>query len=573
MARFLTLLLLVATWSLPVAAASAAEVDATEAGVQLLLIEGVREFPEATEVGAIRFACSNDAAALERFFAKRNVPFRESLLRKREEYKSCHIFIEPTVPGFRALPDNRPITGLVSGIDPASLVGGRKMIGDSLDVAREVLSRISRPLHVTFSLTEEFERDHWPEGMKRAFPDSPHEFKLIRSEARDTHPWGQDFVKAGSVGGKLIVLTPRRLFEGRGTDGDLFRPLLEAMKDGPYVRSKLSWEGGDLQFIADPKDPSRTILFHGGSSHDYWGANLSHAETSYVLQVEFGADAAVDMALVGPHADFIAAFLPESNIVLVAEPVLNDLQLALSLAEELSAMYGPRAPEDLTVVEALLRQANGPGPAPDVLEHVRIRLQLLLNKLPEVPPLITTDLQQRIDAHNAQYCPQEVTECYLGEGKRRMRRVDPPLMKAVYDAAADAEMEPNVAKRFLRLIESQLPNDPETMSVRIQDQIAKIRKLGFKVVRVPYLYSPEALDEWPGVSYTNSLLFEKTLFVPAVGLGKSEEKIFREMRKKLPGYEIVPVYARFGLMNNGGVHCVFGIIRDPAVRPPVTDGL
>jgi hypothetical protein len=345
------------------------------------------------------------------------------------------------------------------------------------------------------------------------------------------------------------------------------------MKDGPYVRSKLSWEGGDLQFIADPKNPSRTILFHGGSSHDYWGANLSHPETSYVLQVEFGADAAVDMALVGPHADFVAAFLPDSNTVLVAEPVLNDLQLALSAAEELTKMYGSRAPEDLNVVEALLRQASAPAPAPDILEHVRIRVQLLLTKLPQVPPLITPELQQRIDAHNAQYCPQEVTECFLGEGKRRMLRVDPDLMKLVYDAAADAQGEPVIANRFLRLIESQLPNDPETLSGRIQEQIAKIRKLGFKVVRVPYLYSPEVFEEWPGISYTNSLLFEKTLFVPAVGLGKSEEKIFREMRKKLPGYEIVPVYARFGLMNNGGVHCVFGIIRDPAVRPPVTDGI
>ena len=47
-----------------------------------------------------------------------------------------------------------------------------------------------------------------------------------------------------------------------------------------------------------------------------------------------------------------------------------------------------------------------------------------------------------------------------------------------------------------------------------------------------------------------------------------------EIQKKLPqGYELVPVYARFGLMNNGGVHCVFGIIRDPGARPAVTDGI
>ena len=569
----LSFLVLLAAWAIPAAGGHDAETAATEAGVQLLLIDGVREFPEATEVAAIRFACAQGRAPLESFFAKAGAPFRESLVRKREGYKSCHVFYQPTIPGFRALPDDRPIVGLAGGLDPASLVGGRKVVGDSLDVARQVLNHIQRPLRVTFSITGEFDRSYWPEGIARAFPNSPHEFTLIQSEARNTHPWGQDFVKAGSVGGDLRILTPRRLFEGRGTDGDIYRPMLEAMKDGPYVRSKLSWEGGDLQFIADPKDPERLILFHGGASHDYWGAKLSHAESSYVLQVEFGADAAVDMALVGPHADYIAAFLPPSNTVLVAEPVHGDLALALSVTQELRALYGGRGPEDLAVMEALLRQANGPDPAPDALEHVRARVKLMLSRLPEVPPFIPADLQARLEEHNKQYCPAEPTECYLGEGKRRMHRVDPDLMKAVYDAASDAEIEPAAAMRFLRLIESQLPNFPETMSGRIEEQVTKIRKLGFRIVRVPYLYSPEALDEWPGISYTNSLLFDKTLFVPAAGLGKAEEKIFREMRKKLPEYEVVPVYARFGLINNGGVHCVFGIIREPAGRTAATDGL
>ena len=312
---------------LGLAAASAAPA----AGVQLLLIDGVREFPEATEVGAIRFACGQDEDRLRSFFAERRALFRDSLVRKRGGYEACHVYYEPTVPGFRALPDNRPITGLVSGVDPASLVGGRKAIGDSLDVAREVLRQIGRPLDVTFSLTREFDRSYWPQGMKRAFPDSIHRFGLIQSEAQNTHPWGQDFVKAGEVNGELRVLTPRRLFEGRGEDGDLFRPLLEAMKDGPYARSKLSWEGGDLQVIADPQDPSRIILFHGGSSNEYWGSQLEPEESSYVLQVELGADLAIDLA-VGPHTDYIVAFLPEERTVLVAEPVRNEIDLALAAA-------------------------------------------------------------------------------------------------------------------------------------------------------------------------------------------------------------------------------------------------
>ncbi|MEZ5363536.1 MAG: hypothetical protein R2748_14640 [Bryobacterales bacterium] len=566
-------LLCLATFAAPRARAVAATAgeDAAALGVQLLLIEDVREFPQATEVGAIRFACAQDQAVLGQFFEKRGARYRPQLVHKYQNYKACHVYYEQTIPGFRALPDNRPIIGLASGIDPASLVGGRKNIGDSLDVAREVLKRIPRPLDVTFTLTDEFERDYWPESLAKAFPDSKHHFKLIQSEAKSTHPWGQDFIKAGSVNGELRVLTPRRLFEGREEDGDLYRPLLEAMKDGPYVRSKLSWEGGDLQFIADPKDPSRTILFHGGASHDYWGSNLKHEESSYVLQVEFGADAAVDMSSVGPHADYLAAFVPEANLVLMAEPVTGDLELAFVLAGELRKMYGAREPDELRVLESLLQQAKGPDPSPQTLEQIRSRVRTLLGKVPSIEALVPEPLQKRLDAHNEQYCPKDPTQCYVGEGKRRMRRVDPDLMKAVYDTAADSSMEPMVAQRFLRLIESQLPNDPDTISVRIEEQVSKVRKLGFKIARVPYLYSPEESD-WPGISYTNSLLFEKTLFVPAAGLGEAEEKIFRQIGKKLPtGYEVVPVYARFGLMNNGGVHCVFGIIREPSSRQETSE--
>ena len=179
--------------------AGGSEEAATASGVQLLLIEGVREFPEATEVGAVRFACADDAAVLEKFFSERDAVYREDLVRKQPGYRACHIFYEQTIPGFRALPDNRRVTGLVGGLDPAGLVGGRKNIGDSLDVARAVLNRVSRPLDVTFSITGEFDRSHWPAGLARAFPDSPHKFTLLKSEAKSTHPWGQDFVKSGVV--------------------------------------------------------------------------------------------------------------------------------------------------------------------------------------------------------------------------------------------------------------------------------------------------------------------------------------------------------------------------------------
>ena len=65
------------------------------------------------------------------------------------------------------------------------------------------------------------------------------------------------------------------------------------------------------------------------------------------------------------------------------------------------------------------------------------------------------------------------------------------------------------------------------------------------------------------MSYVNSLLFDRRLFVPSLGLGGYEERLFAKLKNDLGGrYEILPVNARTVLSMDGGVHCVFGIIRE-----------
>jgi agmatine/peptidylarginine deiminase len=60
------------------------------------------------------------------------------------------------------------------------------------------------------------------------------------------------------------------------------------------------------------------------------------------------------------------------------------------------------------------------------------------------------------------------------------------------------------------------------------------------------------------------LIFDRRLFVPTFGLGEVEETFIEKLRTDLNGaYDIVPVDARTSLINNGGVHCVFGIVRAP----------
>jgi agmatine/peptidylarginine deiminase len=67
---------------------------------------------------------------------------------------------------------------------------------------------------------------------------------------------------------------------------------------------------------------------------------------------------------------------------------------------------------------------------------------------------------------------------------------------------------------------------------------------------------------WSGISDVNSLLVDRTLFVPRFGLGEAEEAIFEELDAALPPeYQVVPVYARHMLLYNGGVHCSVAIVR------------
>jgi hypothetical protein len=130
------------------------------------------------------------------------------------------------------------------------------------------------------------------------------------------------------------------------------------------------------------------------------------------------------------------------------------------------------------------------------------------------------------------------------------------------DTAADLEFETTVPPRLLGLIESQLPGAAVPDWELFEAKEREVRDLGFRVIRVPYLAAPHIMAEWPGISYANVLTMERTVFVPAFGLGAAEDRIFADLRTQLGhGYQVVPVYARFNLVHNAGVHCVFGIVR------------
>ena len=530
--------------------------------VEILPLEGVREFPEATVPLAIQRACAADQVALEAYFAERGLRFEEKLVRKRRGYRACHLYFEPTLPGFRAAHDDQRITGLIGSVDSASFIGRRQPVGDSLDVLKAIAPQLGRPIGLELVVNQDFDPSHRAGALREHFGEMAEEIGVIDTALPIAHPWAQDFVKAGAADGRLVLLAPHRLFEGRGTDGEESRPLLDSLVDERFVRSKLSWEGGDIQFARDPRDSSRTILFHGGSAREYWGRDLTPEEFSYVLRVEFGADESVDLSSIGPHADYLVGFLPGSGTAVVAKPVRRDLALAADTLAELARFFGERTPPRATRLELSLR-AN-PYPASEEAAAYLEELQHVRADLLALGPDVDPDLNRRLDAYIRQYCADDPDSCFDREGRRRMLDRDPELLSAALDGGARLEAAQSLSVKLLDLVEAQLLFEPDPNESKLNAKAREIERLGFRVIRAPALF-PATFDVWVGASYVNALAFDRKLFVPALGLGASEDRLFEALQKEVgEDYEVVPAPARDAMLVNGGVHCVFGIVRAPA---------
>jgi hypothetical protein len=523
-------------------------------------IRDVRDFREATAPAAIQYACSAQLDRLESYFTQRGLPFESRLVRRRQRSKACHILYEPTLPGFRALPDDAPVRRLFGSIDPDGFVVGRKPVGDSLDVIKQVLRVLPRPIDVTLSVTQDLSTIDGPRHLKAHFPETEHRIILRPSAAEDFHPWAQDYVKAGEVEGSVRILAPRRLFEGRSADGERFQPLLSALSLERFVQSKLSWEGGDLQVVVDPRDPSRRILFYGGAVRRYWGKELSADEFGYVLRLELGADTAVDLSETGVHADFAVGFLPREKIAIVAEPRRSDLGVARAAAAALSNLFANRAPPELARLRAALEDCGEDLSAGE--DRIRALIASLDEKLPSIAPLVPAEAHRRLETYMAENCPRNIAGCFTGAGKRQLYQTAPELLQTGLNALADAELDAKLPPALLGLIEAQLPGSPDSLTDLLNSKADEIAKLGFRVLRAPYLTA--ASRPWAGVSYVNFLVFDQLVFAPSLGLGEAEAAIFAKLQADIgPGYQVMPVNARLGLLHNGGVHCVFGIEREP----------
>jgi len=543
--------------------ASAGQGRTHPGGARVEGVSAVSDFPEAVEPGALTRVCAETGDELEALFAERGAPFEARLVRSTRG-RRCHVDYAPTLPGFRADPDDRPVSELFINVDGAGFLARRsEAYGDALDISKALVAGL--PRSVTISLGTEWTLpDRWyEEAVAFHYGEEADHIRWRQSRLSSlSHPWTQDYLKSGRAGDEPRILVTRRLFEGRREDGESFRPMLDALKDGRFVRSNLSWEGGDLQFVRDPRHPEKLVLFFGDSARAYWGGGLSPEEYAYVLRREFGADVSIDLSGLVPHVDYFVAFLPAARIALVSQPLHGDREVAEAAAGALEERFEGNTPA--TLAELRRRLA-----LPDALSSGRKTVERLVERAKVEaregwPRAESPGLAARMARHIAARCPMSPEECFTEGGIEAFLLSDLPLLRDWASASLRARTETAMDLRLLSVVESQLATERHSTQERIDDAVRTLEEMGFQVVRVPRFGGDRGLKvPWSGTSYVNGLLVDRTLFVPRFGLGQVEERIFAELDGALPPeYLVVPVYARHMLLNNGGVHCSVAIVRE-----------
>jgi hypothetical protein len=422
---------------------------------------------------------------------------------------------------------------------------------------KDVLRRVPRPLDVSILIHRVHDPTAYEEATQRNFAATPHRVTLLDRGVDRTFWWVQDWVKAGaSVRGRTI-LVPRRIFEGKPENGSAFAPMLDrfASREG-VVRSRLSWEGGDLQFTRDPRDPRRLVLFYGSFTKPYWADTLTAGELEYVLSVEFGADRAVDLGGLAPHMDYFVSFLPRAGLALVGEPVSGDLAVARAALDALLARIAGRKPEALVELRDQLS-----SPKAD-LDRARQALERARRQQAEWQLAVDPTLPERMRSLVARACP-EGGDCLSPANQLRLIETDPDTFESWVHATQSARDEPAVVAAHLDVVEGQLEPVPEAVRRRVLEKVGELEAMGLRVVRVPaFRVDLNGPRDWPGISYVNALVVDQQVFVPRFGLGEVEDRLLHDVGAQLPaGYSIVPVDAQRVLIRNGGLHCLAGLIR------------
>jgi hypothetical protein len=537
--------------------------------VQLQAFSPGNRFTDSARKQALSLACASDVKSLSRYFQTQNLPFDPHLIREQKA-EVCHVFFRPTVAGFRAHAESDPITALRFTFESRAFLAGRALgLGDSLDIAKTLLKRTAEPLEVSIHTMLDLSPDLHAAAQLQHFPLSRHQIELHHNPAPTENIWAQDYLKSGNVGSLPVWLVPYRAFEGRPENGERFRLMLDSLEADGSVRSKISWDGGDLLVLRHPADPERLLLFYGSAGKGYWAENLSLEEYGYVLRVEFGADQAIYAGDVASHVDYAMNVLPDGRTVLLATPVTRNFSLSVLTFNQLLQEHG-RVPLLAELDRVLADEQTAFG---DQREHALRLLRRAVKEHAKWPRAVDVPALERARAYATLNCPDSIEDCGSSAGLARMIRTEPELARDWVGAVSALRMGAVVSSSLLGVLASQIAEPDAEKLVRVSSLRAMLEAMGFRVILVPSIAgNSSSMVPWAGISYTNFLAIGHEIFMPVFGFGQQETVMLSEIQRQLPtGYQIVPVFARYALASNGGVHCVVGVMRRPhEVNRPVS---
>jgi hypothetical protein len=511
-------------------------------------------FLESAAPGVLGRVCAPARGALQNYFQNEQIGFDEDLV-YRDGDRYCHIFYRPTLAGFRAEPKNSPVRALLFDFDSTRfVVRGDEVVGDSLDVVRSILQNLHRPIPISIGLGRGLSPTLYEEARLRHFGDLASPVMFRDNGSFGFNPWVQDFIKSGRVGATLRVLVPRRLFEAIPANGPAFLPHLDELcrLDSQFVRSHLSWEGGDLLFMRDPRDRDRLLLFYGEAARPYWGRSLTPAEYAYVLKAEFGAEEAIDLSGLAAHVDYEVAFLPDAGIAVLGTHLTGNVSLAReALASLIARMPSPAPTELVELRKVLVRAEDDSGLRDDVLRAVRRAAK-------------ARDRWRLADAEGS--CPEgdcPAEEPLSFQELETLLALDPERTRARVRADYSSRFDRQTIGAYLAIVESQFLEVPEDVLEVSRRSSEKLAALGFEVIPVPRLGGhPDSSIPWAGLSHVNLLLVDHKLFVPRFGFGSEEDRLLEELSERIPGaYQVIPIFAQHLIVHNGGLHCISGILR------------
>lgn len=521
-------------------------------------------FPGAIAPNSIQMACAPRPDLLVGHLMHRRLQFVPAVLRRVEDL-TCHILFEPSITGFRAHTESDAVTGAFADVPHLRFVAQPgEPLGDSLDILKAVLAQAPEPLDISLGVSVNVPGAYLDRALAAHFPSTRHRIRIRPNPEHQLNAWSKDFIQSGTARGRGRLLAPRRIFEGVREHGDLYKPLLDALPAKATTRSRLSWEGGDLLFVNDPRNASRLLLIYGDAARPYWADDLAEEEYAYILASEFGAQEAVYLGSVAPHIDYVVSFLPEHGIALVGQPVTGNLEVARAAVKMLSLTFSAPVPPVVKQLESALAE-------PDALRVSERALRTLIaqarreNGEWSVP--IDRSAYEQIEQYMAQHCPGDALACTGPAHLPTLISNQPALLTNWVRFAAVLKSAQALPAAMLSVIEDQLPGETAKKEQRLNEHVRTLEKLGFRVVRIPWIGGePTGADAWAGISYTNMVLLGRRLFVPVFGLGPAEQRLVESIEPQLPaGYRVVPVFARSALLQSGGVHCALGLIRGPGI--------